>query len=268
MILYTNGCSHTHGTANCLGKNYRDLNWAATLFRIGSFSDWQDSSIQGNNNKLLVSKVVQDLVSGTYKPDYAVIQFTYPSRFRTPGKNHQPNATLWNEVAKKAEFDTGLSLNKQQVRWHKRSHITHCGNNKVTDIDTAFYDQYYRGREPQVECTIEMFTEIKLVETLLKSLDIKYTFIIWPRIYAECYSSVEKTIDHSRVLNYGHGEYFDMDRMMPTYGFNYPRHTHHFEEPGQQFIANAVYNHMTQGTKLIPAHKIEQTNEQFIDELY
>tara|TARA_R110000822_G_scaffold41509_3_gene112963 strand:- start:974 stop:1774 length:801 start_codon:yes stop_codon:yes gene_type:complete len=266
MKLYTIGCSHTHGTKSALGPNYREQNWAARLFKMLRGKDphdyWYDSSMSGSNNKILCSNVVNDLCSDM-RPDHAVIQFTYPTRFWTPhssdgadrnhridqpytfGKCHQPDGSYTYSLANDS--------NPKET---------------VTNIDVDFYKQYYRGRVPQQAATVHMMTEIKLIQTFLKSINIPYTLIVWPRIFANCYNDVEKTIDRSTVLNYDHGEYFDMDKLMPTHGFHYPKHTRHFRADAHQFIAESVYKHITTGTKLVPGHKMHSSDESFIDSVY
>lgn len=296
MILYTNGCSHTQGDDRALGDDFAELSWPNHLYsklirNVDGTHQLNNGAMSGANNKIITSSVIYDLTVNP-KPDYAVIQFTYSNRFWTPyssahkveradqpftfGKFHQPTGSLWNIEKQRAEpddglkrFDTHKSIDpnllfmKESVNPHKQD-----PKKETTLVDLAFYDQYYRGKTPSVACNNHHLIEIKLMETFLKSMDIPYTFIVWARMYAHNYNVIEKTLDHSRILNYDHGEFFDMDRMMPTLGFSYPDNSQHHMLPGQKFIAEAVYRHKTEGTKLVPKHKLSSKYEDFIEDLY
>mgnify|MGYP003636936711 CR=1 FL=1 len=219
MKLYTTGCSHTHGAGSALGRQYRSRNWAAKLAKKLD-AEWIDTSRPGNNNMMIRSRVIENVYGHNIKPDHAVIQFTYPSRYWTPGRYHQPN---YKESKLKA-------------------------------------------------CTIHMINEIKQLEIVLKSASVPYTFIIWPSLFPECYGKVEASFDHSRILNYD-GKHFGMDGLLQTHGFKYPLPTGgglpdgHFEEDAQEFLADAVYNHIVAGKKLTPKGEMP-TSELFVDQLY
>ena len=289
MKLYTIGCSHTHGTEDTLGPNYRDQNWAARLFRMFAGRDqqthdpisiehpinrtavgdsiWFDNSVSGTNNGNIVSRIVNDICGQQIRPDHAVIQFTYPTRFWTPlsssygkmritigdpytfGTTHQPNG---KHATNKSQDDHRDGTNPLKSR---------------TFHDKAFYDEYFRGPAAQQTAALHMFSEIKLVETLLKSLNVPHTFIIWPRVYSMCYTAVESSIDHSSVLNYDRGKYYEMDGLMRTYGYKFPSHSLHYFPDGHQFIAESVYNHILSGKKLVPNGTI-QSAETFVDSVY
>jgi len=273
MKLYTIGCSHTHGHEGALGPNYREQNWAARLFKMLKGKDshdyWHDNSMSGCNNKLLCSNVVNDL-SSDMRPDHAVIQFTYPTRFWTP---HSSEGADQNHLRSLKNFGQPYTFGKFHQPDGTYTYTQGDGfgcdpKETITNIDVEFYKQYYRGRVPQQAATVHMMTDIKLIQTFLKSIDIPYTLIVWPRIFAICYNNVEKTIDHSTVLNYDNGEYFDMDKLMPSHGHHYPKHNRHFRADAQQFIAESVYKHITMGTKLVPRHKMHTSNEVFIDSVY
>tara|TARA_R110000823_G_scaffold169807_1_gene302072 strand:+ start:183 stop:854 length:672 start_codon:yes stop_codon:yes gene_type:complete len=223
MLLYTTGCSHTHGSGSALGRQYRSQNWAAKLAKKLD-AEWIDTSRPGNNNMMIRSRVIENVYGHDIKPDHAVIQFTYPSRYWTPGRYHQPN---YKESKLKA-------------------------------------------------CTIHMMNEIKQLEIVLKSAGVSYTFIIWPSLFPECYGKVEASFDHLRILNYD-GKHFGMDGLLQTHGFRYPRYqldaaNHfeedaHFKEDAQEFLADAVYNHIVAGKKLTPKGEMP-TSELFVDQLY
>jgi len=252
MLLYTNGCSHTAGDDHALGPDYGLKVWAHQLFRMitndqPGTHNLINKAISGNNNQLLSSRVIRDLQN--CKPDYAVIQFTHPNRFWTPGNSHQPGGHY---------ISTNLETGVGQLNKHKDS------------VNKKFYQKHFMTRYAYVECTNQMIATIKYIETFLKSINVPYTFIVWSRILAANYDKFESTLDHSRILNYDYGEYFEMDKMMHTYGFKYPEYNMHFEEPGQKFIAKAVHKHIIDGTKLVPKHKIssDSNHEYFIDSLY
>ena len=300
MILYTNGCSHTKGDDRALGDDFATLSWPNHLYKKmirnlpGSHSLY-NAALSGNNNKVIISNVVNDLTTMP-KPDYVVIQFSYTNRFWTPfstlakhvdmetakreradqpytfGKFHQPTGSLWNIELQRAEPDDGLKkFNTHETidpQLLSNPTFNEDPRDNTTLVDYAFYDQYYRGQTPTVACNDHHLVEVKLLETFLKSMDIEYTFIIWGRMYINNYTAIEKSIDHSRILNYDHGEFFDMDRMMPSLGFSYPENSQHHMLAGQKFIAEAVYRHKTKGAKLVPRHKMSSNYEEFIEDLY
>lgn len=253
MLLYTNGCSHTAGDDRALGPDHGLKVWPYHLFtHMTAGKDGTHNlinrAIGGNNNQLLSSRVIRDLQD--FKPDYAVIQFTHANRFWTPGHSHQPNG----------DHVPPTFLQTGEIR-------------ETSDKDTVnknFYDMYYMSRFAYVECTNQMLTTIKYVETLLKSIDVPYTFIVWPKILDANYDSFENTLDHSRILNYYQGRYYPIRKILSTYGIEFPEDNQHYEEPGQQAIADAVHRHITDGTKFIPKHKISSDPhpEDFIDSVY
>jgi hypothetical protein len=253
MLLYTNGCSHTVGDDRALGEDIHLKNYPHHLFRLmtadkpGSHN-LINKGITGNNNQLMMSNIVRDLQN--IQPDYAVIQFTHANRFWTPGHSHQPN---------------GIHVPPTFVKTQ-----TFREGSDGDAVNKDFYMLHFMSEYAFLECTFQMISWMKYIETLLKSKDIPYTFIVWPHIFDVCYDEFESTIDHSRILNYDNGQYYGMCELMPTYGYTYPYGNHHFEEPAQKYIAKAIYEHATNGTKLVKKSKIERAldTDKFIDSLY
>ena len=290
MNLYTTGCSHTHGTEDTLGPNYREQNWAARLFKMFAGRDevafripnsiknsinitlvgdsiWFDNSVPGSNNASIVSRIVNDICGRQIRPDHAVIQFTHPTRFWTPLNSSYGDVQI--TIGDPYTFGTMHQPNGKHATNKSEDDHRHGTNplNSRTFHDKAFYDEYFKGPAAQRTATLHMFSEIKLVETLLKSLNIPHTFIIWPRVYSTCYTAVESAIDHSRILNYDDGIYYEMDKLMPTYGYKFPSYSLHYFPDGHQFIAESVYNHILSGKKLVPNGTIE-SSETFVDSVY
>lgn len=271
MKLYTIGCSHTYGDDTALGKDFRQKTWGHKLAKKFD-AEWVDTSISGNNNKIICSTIIENLYGQQIAPDYAVVQFTYPTRFWTPYKDDRN--LEFQRIADPATFG---KFHQPDGSWKfmfesQDSEYATDPDKGTTEADIGFYGQYWRSRISQTACTIHLMSEIKQIEVVLNSLDIPYTFIVWPRIFAQCYNNVAKSIDTSRVLNYdvdnkGIGQYYDMDRLLPTYDINWPKTSQHYKEDGQEFIADALYKHIIAGTKLVPNGKMS-SNESFIDSVY
>jgi len=276
VILYTNGCSHTYGCPRALDKQqwgvsdkFRKKTWGAKLAKILG-ADWSDSSLSGNNNKLMCSDILHDLYNPILKPSYAVIQFTYPTRFWTPYATHGEHAIPVIERNYNTNHDRPFFGKNHQPNgsWPKEeSRFVAKPYDGLTKADKAFCDQYFEGRGAIAACTIHMMAEIKQIELALNDREIPYTFIIWPQIFHEAYNDVSDSIDKSRVLNYDSGEYFNMDKLLPSHGHKYPKGSAHLQEPGQQFLAEAVYKHMIASTKLVPKGRLVEA-ETFIDTMY
>jgi hypothetical protein len=256
--IIVSGCSNLAGTKLSLkSENYKELNVAAKLKEKLDYEVF-DLAIEGSDNRSIISRTVDLINTGVY-PDYVIIQFTYPERFRTPKLRSAPKP--------------GFHIHHPQNINMKADNLKAHG---LTKSDYRFLKQYYDFAKSDLMLQLELTLDIQLMEGYLKSKDIPYSFIVWPYMTKSATNrNAFRDIDTSRIINYDDYTLYDMYTVLRSYEFitssepspDDPRVLDgHFMEDALDFMANSIIDHMINGTKLVAQgdYKDKPFNDRFL----
>lgn len=162
-VLYTNGCSHTHGT-NIAMNNRLDLTWPNLLSNYLNYNLINDSQT-GVSNDYIFRTTIEYILSTPVPPEKVVIQFTNPERFEINNHQLNPRAVEDVEIYPKQLSD----FYKQFIPFYKTYFNLDKSQNQISLTHThKLLNQIYSLEKIFFEHAID-----------------DYTFLIWKNIDTE-----------------------------------------------------------------------------------
>lgn len=165
MIIYTNGCSHSAGTALSMpDKNFTWPNQIAKHYNAKLI----DRSRAGGSNEKIVRETINDIIRFSKLgdlPDLVILQWTDTSRFETPTHyiNNKNNKLTYS-------WDGWLqhrpASNTTTVPWLKKylSYIDDLDEKYYDYLAESFYEFYRFNHRGSLNCDYDLLVDDRLFD--------------------------------------------------------------------------------------------------------
>lgn len=223
MKLYFNGCSHTVGVCSDLHNIEQTY-----PYKLSSKlnADFNNSAFPRSSNDRIARTTVEDISSMDYKPDVAIIQWSYYDRFETP-------------LLIKDPVGTTLNWEKHRLRELEWKQYSPYGQTSMGEENEILYEFLDKNK---INAINSFLYKVILLDTFLSFNDIRPVHMFFPssRIIKNN-PIIQSLLAQCNTKNFFNSPFIGMENCLDEHEFSRGK-DQHFLEDAHSFLAESLEN--------------------------